>query len=155
MIFQNLMKKEIKIYRLVFLFYPLLGCVYWYLSRHVPMRSILHTAHGADVPISIIMGWLMLPGYILSFCMYKLLCIAIRDLRCSEEFVCFLFLASQTMIGYLCSRIVKLLTGEERLLLRKPRIKGVAERVAQNVQGKNQNEHEKCRTSDLPPDTAP
>lgn len=40
MIFQNLMKKEIKIYRLVFLFSPLLGCVYWYLSRHVPMRSI-------------------------------------------------------------------------------------------------------------------
>lgn len=62
MMFQNLMKKEIKIYRLVFLFFPLLGCVYWYLSRHVPMRSILHTAHGADVPISIIMGWLMLPG---------------------------------------------------------------------------------------------
>lgn len=87
--------------------------------------------------------------------MYKLLCIAIRDLRGSEEFVCFLFLASQTMIGYLCSRIVKLLTGEERLLLRKPRIKGVAERVTQNVQGKNQNEHEKCRTADLPPDTAP
>ena len=93
----------------------------------------------------------MLPGYILSFCMYKLLCIAIRDLRGSEEFVCFLFLASQTMIGYLCSRIVKLLTGEERLLLRKPRVKGVAERVTQNVQGKNQNEHEKCRTSDQIP----
>ena len=99
MMFQNLMKKEIKIYRLVFLFFPLLGCVYWYLSRHVPMRSILHTAHGADVPISIIMEWLMLPGYILSFCMYKLLCIAIRDLRGSEEFVCFLFLASQTMFA--------------------------------------------------------
>lgn len=28
MMFQNLMKKEIKIYRLVFLFFPLLGCVY-------------------------------------------------------------------------------------------------------------------------------
>lgn len=98
---------ELKLYRMVFLFFPLLGCVYWYLCFHTPMSSMLRTGGLAGNWVSALMGILMIPGTAFLFCTIGLLRLCSIPVPRSDFLLAVLFVAFQLLFGFLASFCVK------------------------------------------------
>lgn len=104
---KSFLAKEVKVYRAVFLFFPLLGAVYCYLSFHAPMYSLLHTAHYPPHWASSAMSWLMTPGAILLHYVIGLFHLCAFPVPADNLTISILFVMCQALIGLLLAVCVK------------------------------------------------
>lgn len=103
MLLKCFLAKEIRFYRVVFLLFPLLGCLYWYLNTCVSLYPCGVVSGG----IVILMELLMTPGSFLLCSVAWLLELSSMPCLRSDLLMALLFVACQTLFGLVVSRGVK------------------------------------------------